>query len=154
MEIVFTDGSDERFIILCRKLDDYLNNIIGGEKQREQYDQYNTLEDIHDVVLIVVNDVVAACGSFKENEAGTAEVKRVYTTENCRNCGYGKAVMNALEERARSKGYKRLILETGTSLCAAMKMYGDIGFHIIKNYGEYADMPESVCMEKWLEANK
>ena len=154
MEIIYTDGNDERFISLCRQLDDYLNILVGGAKQRDQYAAYNTLEDIHDVVLIVEDDTVAACGSFKDYESGAAEVKRVFTAEDFRNRGFGRAVMKALEERARSKGYKRLVLETGTLLHAAMKMYGDIGFHVIENYGQYADMSESVCMEKWLEANK
>jgi len=154
MEIIYTDGNDERFVSLCRQLDDYLNILVGGEKQRDQYAAYNTLEDIHDVVLIVENDTVAACGSVKEYEAGVAEVKRVYTAESFRNRGFGRAVMKALEERARSKGYTKLILETGAMLLAAMNLYSDIGFHVIENYGQYADMPESVCMEKWLEASK
>lgn len=154
MEIIYTDGNDERFVSLCRQLDDYLNILVGGKKQRDQYDAYNTLEDIHDVVLIVENDTVAACGSFKDYESGAAEVKRVFTAADFRNRGFGREVMKALEERARSKGYRRLILETGTLLRSAMKMYGDIGFHVIENYGHYADMPESVCMEKCLEASK
>ena len=27
-------------------------------------------------------------------------------------------------------------------------MYTAIGFNVIKNYGQYINMPESVCMEK------
>lgn len=93
-------------------------------------------------------DTTVACGGFKEYAEGIAEIKRVFTKEKYRNRGYGKAVMKVLESRAKKKGYQKLILETGEPLKAAMKMYHDSGFHIIKNYGPYADMPESVCMEK------
>lgn len=43
MHIVITNGSDERFVMLCKKLDDYLNEMVGGEKQRQEYVQYNSL---------------------------------------------------------------------------------------------------------------
>nr|WP_319490009.1 hypothetical protein [uncultured Caproiciproducens sp.] len=48
----YTNGANKDFILLCKMLDDNLNEIVGGEKQRRQYTQYNTLENIKDVVLI------------------------------------------------------------------------------------------------------
>ena len=57
MQVVITNGYDERFIMLCKKLDDYLNNMVGGEKQRQEYVQYNSLEEIHDVVLLIEDQV-------------------------------------------------------------------------------------------------
>lgn len=59
MEIVYTDGSDKRFIELCRELDNYLNDTVGVQEQKG-YDQYNTLKDIHDVVLILNNGQAVA----------------------------------------------------------------------------------------------
>ncbi len=150
MEIIFTDGNDERFVDLCHELDEYLNFIVGGEKQRKQYTQYNTLEHIHDVALIIENGRAVACGGFKEYESGTAEVKRVFTREGYRNRGYGRAIMKALETRALNKGYTKLILETGFLLKEAKRIYADIGFYITPNYGQYINLPESVCMEKKL----
>ncbi|BAL01619.1 hypothetical protein OBV_44200 [Oscillibacter valericigenes Sjm18-20] len=72
MELIFTDGNNKRFIDLCHELDEYLNRIVGCEKQREQYIQYNELENIHDVALIIENGEAIACGSFKEYEPDTA----------------------------------------------------------------------------------
>ncbi len=89
MQIVFTNGSDERFINLCHELDEYLNHAVGGEKQRKEYAQYNALEKIHDVVLIIENGTAVACGGIKEYEPDTAEIKRVFTRESFRNRGYG-----------------------------------------------------------------
>jgi len=148
MKLIYTDGSDERFIYLCGELDDCLNLAVGGEKMREQYNRYNKLEGINDVVLIIEDDGAAACGSFKEYEAGTAEIKRVFTQEKYRNRGHAKTIMEALEAKAKEKGYTKLILETGMVLKAAIKLYCGMGFKITGNYGQYADMPESVCMEK------
>lgn len=48
MNVLVTDGTDERFVLLCQKLDECLNDLVGGEKQRVQYVQYNTLDDIHE----------------------------------------------------------------------------------------------------------
>ena len=150
MEILFTDGNDERFVGLCYELDEYLNDIVGGEKQRIQYVRYNTLEHIHDVALIIENGSAVACGGFKEYEPGTAEVKRVFTKDCYRNRGYGRAIIKALEKRALKKGYTKLILETGALLKEAMSLYSDMGFYRTPNYGQYSNMPESICMEKKL----
>ena len=50
MNFIYTDGCNQDFVKLCHLLDDYLNEITGGEENRKQYIKYNTLEDIHDVV--------------------------------------------------------------------------------------------------------
>lgn len=148
MEIVYTDGNDTRFVELCGQLDAYLSICVGAEKQQIEYNQYNTLKDIHDVVLIIEDGHAAACGGFKGHETDAAEIKRVFTKDGYRNRGYAKAVIKALEIRAKEKGHVKLILETNVSLKAAVNMYSSLGFHIIKNYGPYVRMPESICMEK------
>lgn len=150
MTIIFTDGADERFVGLCRELDDYLNFAAGGEKNREQYLQYNTLESIRDAALLLEDGKAVACGSFKRYAPGVAEIKRVFTRQSARGRGCGRAVMNALEERAREQGYEKLILETGRTHLAAVGLYRSLGFEFIENYGQYARMPESVCLEKTL----
>jgi putative acetyltransferase len=148
MDILFTNGQDERFIALCGELDEYLNDLVGGEKQRTQYAQHNTTEDIHDVTLIVEDGQAVACGSFKMHTADTAEIKRVFTKPAYRGRGYGKAMMDALERRALAQGYTRLILETGCLLEAAVQLYTQLGFRRIPNYGPYRCMTDSICMEK------
>lgn len=150
MKIIITDGNDERFILLCKKLDEYLNDIVGGVKQRIQYVQYNTLEDIHDVVLIEDGGNIVGCGSFKQYAHEVAEFKRIFVCEECRGKKYGAAIIKQLEKAAKEKGYKRLILETGKPLKRAMKLYEGLGYKVIKNYGPYINMEDSICMEKLL----
>ena len=43
-----------------------------------------------------------------------------------------------------------LILESGEPLVAAMALYRKIGYKVIPNYGQYKDMPDSICMRKEL----
>lgn len=134
MKLIFTDGNDSRFVDLCSKLDQFLNKSVGGEKQQAQYDKYNTLESIKDVVLVLYDDKPVACGSFKEYEEDCVELKRIFVCEDFRREGLGRKVVNELEKRAREKGYNRLILETGRVLVSAQNMYSKLGFKVIDNY--------------------
>jgi hypothetical protein len=59
-------------------------------------------------------------------------------------------IMRLLEGKAKGKGYKRLVLETGDFLTAANRLYLSSGYKRIPNYGQYKDMPHSVCMEKYI----
>lgn len=148
MEMILTDGTDQRFIHLCHELDDYLDETAGGKIQRQQYNQYNTLEQIHNVVLVMHKGVAAACGSFREYESGVAEVKRVFTREEYRHCGFGRICMEKIEEQARQQGYYKLILETGSILTYACQLFESMGYQVIPNYRPYKEMKDSVCMGK------
>jgi putative acetyltransferase len=143
-----TNGSNPDFIELCRLLDDYLNELAGGEENRSQYIQYNTLQAIHDVVIAYDNDIPAGCAGFKRYNADTAEVKRVFVKKKYRGQGIAKQLINSLEIRAKEKGYGKLVLETGRQLTEANGLYKKIGFMTIPNYGQHKDMPGSICMEK------
>lgn len=148
MNFVYTNGTNRDFISLCRLLDENLNEMLGGEEHQEQYAKYNTLGNIHDVVLIYDGEFPIACAGFKHYQAGTAEVKRVFLRKEYRGRGISKQLLFALEEKAKEKGYTSLVLETGRDLKSAMGLYRGIGFQIIENYGQYRDMEESVCMRK------
>ncbi|EPR11577.1 GNAT family N-acetyltransferase [Ruminiclostridium papyrosolvens] len=150
MELISTDGNDKRFVNLCYELDDFLNEIVGGEKQREKYNQYNNLKDIHDVILVIDNGQVVGCGSFKKYDEKVAEIKRVFVKKEYRKKGLAKSIMKTLEQKAMENGYSKLILETGNVLKDAIKLYSGIGYKVIENYGQYVDMPESICMGKLL----
>jgi len=148
MEFIYTDGRNDDFVMLCHKLDEYLNEIVGGEKQRKEYVQYNALEDIHDVILIYDDKRPIACAGFKLYDGDIAEVKRVFLTTEYRGKGISKLLMSALEDKAKRQGYSSLILETGRALTSAMGLYQKIGYRIVDNYGQYKDMRESICMRK------
>ncbi|MEB0268073.1 GNAT family N-acetyltransferase, partial [Cryobacterium sp. 10I5] len=70
-------------------------------------------------------------------DAGTAEVKRLWTSPDHRRKGYAAAVLGALEDLARELGYSRLRLETGYKQPEALAMYRSLGYTEIGNYGVY-----------------
>lgn len=150
MTIKYTDGSDRDFTMLCRNLDAYLNNIVGGEENRAQYISYNLLDDIQDAFVMYDRDRPVGCAGFKRYDDKCAEVKRVFLSEEYRGRGLSGKLMEFLEQTAREKGYAYLILESGEILVEAMSLYRKIGYEVIPNYGQYKDMPESVCMKKKL----
>jgi GNAT superfamily N-acetyltransferase len=151
MVFIFTDGYNKDFIQLCRMLDDYLNEIAGGEENRKQYIPHNTTQDIHDVVVAYDGNIPVGCASFKQHGEGVAEVKRVFVKQDYRGQGTAKRLMALLEERAINKGYAKLILETGMILAEAMGLYRSLDFSVIENYAPYKNMAQSVCMQKLLK---
>ena len=127
MIFIYKEGSNKDFIELCHMLDDFLNELIGGEQNRAQYIPYNRLDDIHDVILAYDGDVPVGCVSFKKYDNYNAEVKRVFIKDEYRCRGISKTLMSMLEERARKQDYKYLILESGEPLVAAMALYKKLG---------------------------
>lgn len=147
-EFKYTDGNDPDFVILCNKLDDSLDDIVGNQFQRRQYDQYNQRDCIHDVIVVYHNGDPVACGAFKMYDEDHAELKRIFTDPSCRNIGLGAELVRRLEAKAKIQGYGWCILETGKPLEAACHLYHKAGYKVIPNYGQYADMPNSICMER------
>jgi len=150
MRFVYTSAVTEDFLKLCQSLDDYLNELAGGEKNRMEYVPLNKTDDIRDVVVAYDGDVPVGGAGFKRFDERSAEVKRMFVKPEYRGKGVAKGILELIEQKAKEAGYERLVLETGGFLTAANQLYKGIGFLVIPNYGSYADMPESVCMEKLL----
>lgn len=148
MEITYTNGENQDFVMLSNMLDENLNEIVGGEKQRTEYIQYNKLDHIHDVFVAYENGLPIGCAAFKLYEEGVAEVKRVFVRKDYRGRGLSKLLMEQVEKKAKDQGYKGLILETGKPLTEAIGLYKGLGYKVISNYGQYKNMPLSVCMSK------
>ena len=150
MHYEYTNGLNQDFIILCHELDDFLNELVGGEENRSQYIPYNSLDDIQDVIVVYDKDIPVGCASFKHYENTAAEVKRVFIRSGYRGRGISKEIMKLLEQKAKDKGYHKFILESGEPLVSAMGLYRKIGYQVIPNFGQYKEMDDSVCMEKIL----
>jgi GNAT superfamily N-acetyltransferase len=96
-------------------------------------------------VVAWIDDHPAACGAIRRVDAETAEIKRMYTIPAARRRGLSRAILGALEDRARELGYTRLILETGLAQPEAVAMYEAAGYERITTYGPFRDSPWSVC---------
>ncbi|MHB8127381.1 MAG: GNAT family N-acetyltransferase [Mobilitalea sp.] len=144
--ILYTDGKNDDFIQLTKQLDQEFNDRFGLEQK--QFDEFNTLEDIHDVILLYEDMNPIACGSFKQYDADTAEIKRVFVRKEYRGKGLSKLLLLALEGEGKKKGFQYFILETGKPLVEALASYKSMGYRVIPNYEPYIGIEISVCMKK------
>jgi GNAT superfamily N-acetyltransferase len=83
------------------------------------------------------------CGGWRTLAADVdaAEIKRMYTVPKWRGKGVASALLDALEESARSGGKKRMVLETGDRQPEAVGLYYRAGYERIENFGHYKEHP-------------
>jgi putative acetyltransferase len=86
--------------------------------------------------------VLLGVGAIKELDPGHGELKSMHTLIEARGRGVGRAVLTALLELARTRGYTRVSLETGSmaAFAPARAMYVAAGF---VDCGPFADYVES-----------
>ena len=102
--------------------------------------------------FIATDDGAAVgCGALAVMD-GYGEVKSMYVAPDARGAGAGAALLCAIEAEARAAALPTLKLETGDSLTAAHRLYERGGFSFCGPFGEYAEGPHSVFMEKLLSA--
>ena len=84
-------------------------------------------------------------GALKELAPDHGEVKSMRTAPRALGRGVGRAVLNHIMAEARSRGYRRLSLETGGTkpFTAAIALYESEGFTRCGPFGGYADTPFS-----------
>ncbi len=105
-EFQYTDGSNPDFIALCHQLDDFLNQLVGGEQNRAQYLPYNTLEDIHHVVLLWDGERAIGCAAFKEYDRERAEVQAGFSLPGVPGKGLGQTTFRNPGSFAPTKGIR------------------------------------------------
>jgi len=82
---------------------------------------------------------------------GEWEVKRLFVDNKARGRGIGRRIMSDLESRARDRGAKRLILQTGDRQPEAVALYERTGYERIEIYEPYVTaFTFSVCFGKQL----
>ncbi|QEE60452.1 GNAT family N-acetyltransferase [Salinibacterium sp. dk2585] len=109
-----------------------------------------TSENVTAFVVAYTDGMPAGCGGLRAVADDEFEVKRMYVTPAHRGTGVSTAVLAALEGIARDRGVRRLVLETGDRLPAAIRFYEREGYSRIENFGPYAGVVTSVCYAKQL----
>jgi putative acetyltransferase len=146
INIIRTNAENPDFISLVKLLDADLAIRDGDE--HPFYAQYNKLYDIRYVVVAYSNGLAVGCGSIKEFSPGVMEVKRMFTIPEYRGKGVASALLSYLEIWAGELGYHKCILETGKKQHEAIALYQKNGYSIMANYGQYANVQNSLCFEK------
>ena len=105
-----------------------------------------------DGCFVLARDDTSAlgCGAFRRVDAATAELKRMYTAPGARGRGVARIVLRALEDEARRRGYRRIVLETGDRQPEAIGLYIACGYATIAAFGPFVGNPSSVFFGKEL----
>jgi DNA-binding MarR family transcriptional regulator/RimJ/RimL family protein N-acetyltransferase len=89
------------------------------------------------VFLLARNDGDAvACGGLTRHDPTTAEVKRMWVDPGWRRYGLGRRMLAALEQWARERGYRRVVLDTNSTLTEAISMYERANYRSIERYND------------------
>ena len=141
-----TTSADKDF----QKLVTHLDHELWNELKEDQatYDQFNKVPDLSTVLVVYQDGQPVACGCFKQVDANTVEIKRMFVEKQWRGKGLSKLVLHALEQWAIELGFKNAILETSIHFDTARSLYASSGYTIIPNYPPYEGLTESVCMKK------
>jgi putative acetyltransferase len=88
------------------------------------------------------------CAALKELSATQGEVKSMRTPARLRGRGAGRALLNHIVHVARERGYRELLLETGShpAFAPAQTLYRSVGFKECGAFGSYKDNGFSVFM--------
>ena len=91
-----------------------------------------------------------AIGALKELDAAHAELKSMRTPKALRGRGAGRAILAHIMDVARSRGYRRVSLETGTvdAFTPAHRLYESFGFGYCGPFADYAEDVNSVFMTR------
>jgi putative acetyltransferase len=122
------------------------------DDRQAAYDVYNKIPEIDTVVIALYNNEPAGCGCFKSFDKTSIEIKRMFVAPGKRNLGIASAILTELELWTAELQFSHTVLETGTKQFEAINFYKKLGYTIIENYGQYIDMPDSICMKKKLSS--
>ena len=77
-----------------------------------------------------------AGGGLRHLDEGLAEVKRMFVRPQARSRGIAGQLLAALEDSARSLGYRRARLDTGPKQMHAVRLYERSGYRPIEPYND------------------
>src|SRR5687768_1227451 len=146
IKLIRTDSDNLDFIELVKHLDADLAERAGDE--HSFYDQFNTVGKIKYVVNGYENDNPVSCGGLKAFSSNTLEIKRMFTIPERRGKGIATKILDELERWAAELSFEKCILETGKRQPEAIGLYKKNGYKPIPNYGQYAEIENSLCFEK------
>ncbi len=152
IDLVRTNSDNEDFKQLVRELDAYLKVTDGDE--HDFYNQFNNIDVLKHTVVAYKDNKPVGCGAFKKYDDSTVEIKRMYTNPEYRNLGIAAQILSELENWSKELYFNSTILETGKRQTEAVQFYKKNNYQVIPNFGQYANMDNSVCFKKILNNEK
>lgn len=93
-------------------------------------------------------NLLLGCGALKELGLDHGEVKSMRTPVALRRRGAGRAILEHILGESRTRGYRRISLETGSmeAFVPARRLYESYGFRYCGPFGDYLEDPNSMFM--------
>ncbi len=145
MEFRAADLTDARIIDLVRL---HQQNMLDVSPPGTSYALDLAATATPDISLFAIWDgeVPVALGALKEISAVHGELKSMRVVPSHLGKGLGKRMLTHLLELARSRGYTRVSLETGSGskFEAATQLYVKAGFRQGDVFGDYTPSPDNL----------
>ena len=148
IKLVRTNSENKDFRALVAMLDEELKQRDGEDHYF--FAQFNKLAGLSGVVVAYDGDKAVGCGAFKPFSQTDAEIKRMFVLPDSRGKRIAAEILAEVESWAIESGFRSCVLETGFKQPEAIALYKRSGYQVIPNYGQYAEVENSVCMKKTL----
>lgn len=126
MEVVIVRTEDELAECLAIRREVFMDE--QGVSEEEEIDSEDVVGVGHH--LFIRNDVGAAVATarYKPYDDHTAKIQRVAVRKAYRSFGYGRLVMQAIEDYAARDGYQSAVLD---AQCHAQAFYTRLGYEVV-----------------------
>ena len=142
---ILNPAKDPRVTQLVDSLNDSLTQITGASGTKNA--DLNDFAHPDAVFLLGLHqDKPIACGGFRKRGQGVCEIKRMFSLDKGK--GWGRQILQALEQEAKTLGYETVNLETRRVNQGAVNFYLSNGYQVIENYGFYKGREEAICFAK------
>lgn len=138
---------DEDSKVLLSELNGILIDITGDDGTIN-FSPKDVENDESAFLVAYLDETPVGCGAIRKISNDVAEIKRIYARKN--NAGIGRKIVGALEDTARSIGYKKILLETRIQNKHAITFYEMLGYKHCEAYGKYIGKQNAYCFEKEL----
>jgi len=106
-----------------QNIDDELHNF--PEKYKEPDGSFIVAKD---------GNTIIGCVGIRKLEENICEMKRLFVNDHYKGLGIGRELVEKIIEEAKIKNYKKMRLDTLSTMEAALKMYYNNDFYNIKPY--------------------
>jgi len=150
LRFVWTDGDNKDFSYFYDITEEYYNQIVGGKENRKSFVSHNLSSTIDIVLICYDEDTPIGCVGLRKYSDTDVEVKRLWVEPTYRKKHIALKLMELIEEKAKSIGYIRIILQTREIMESAVKLYEGLGYERIEKYPPYDTLQGAICMAKYI----